>query len=1342
MNNSTRPLAFLPRGRISWFVGIEDTCVLPRASDEFGPLDEHELTGHNQHLRSDLEQVAELGVDGLRYGMSWPLVHTAPGRFDWSILDPAIEQLAAQGTHVIADLVHYGCPPWLEDSFVDDRFVDALASFAEALLNRYGPAIGSVTPINEPSTTASFSGLRSVWPPALGSRSGWASVVVNLAAAGQAVTHIVREVSPATAIVHVEAAHHIEATEPQLVDDAEHLTRLADLSTDLLVGEVDEGHPLWAWLAEHGVRPSRLVKLQAGAVAPDVLGINYYPDLTPRALVSGDHGTVTQIAVNRWSAGLSSVLRRAGERYQLPLLLTETSIEGSVAVRIGWLEAVLDEVRELRADAIDVRGVTWWPLIDFIDWSVNAAGRSVEEFVGGVVDPATNELVAVPTPKRDVERGIDSLARRMGLLALAEDEHGSLTRRQTAVADRLKEFAAAPAPSRQRLWDAGPAFKSVGTTISLDGEWTFLTPDGASEIQVPSLWEAEGHLGLDDTATYLRTFGVGDPTGFWTLRFGAVMDEAQVALNGTLLGEHSNPYTPFEMDVSGLLTHSNEVRVRVSDPPVGSAAHQRGAHGKQGWANHEFPSPPSLYLTYGGIWQTVTLRQHGVVAIRDLSCDLDPKRASVTVDLERLVDPHAGYDALQKVLLVVGIADRTCSIEVPLEAGESRSVAVEVDTTGLARWQPNSPAQHECSASVSMADELSDSAAIKVGLRRVGVNGNGLTIDGNPIRVKSALVQGFHAERLYAEGTDADIEAEVRAAQALGFNMLRLHLRPFAPEYLDICDRLGMLLHCDVSIGEPIQHDELDAYGATARQCERALVAQVRRDRSHPAIVLWSCMNEIGNDRKSFRLSPRYEPFVRRMVSALRSVDGTRPFIENDWIEPDPERVFESPALTAHWYGHLDRAYLEQLASECGKSSQLGRPLLVTEFGDWGLPDPDSARGKFFDHVDHYRRELEATSWTGTLRDFSQQTQVYQGVTNRLQIDILRTAGTIAGYCLTELVDVPWEFNGILDINRDLKDAAGRFVLEANRALSPILRLTSFAAVEGTDLSVQGWISNDEDEARTVDVTLRQGGTRLDLGTHTVPPLAVADLGCHEWTMSGPAGPSTVEITAVVRETDMSTTATYPILVHTPTPTLAPTCADLVTVRGTPEQKVGLERFSAETNDIAPGEVVLLVAEGALDQQVAKELRAFVDAGGTGVVLAQPPNRAAMYPFATEIQTIRAEWGGTPFRFTTDDPGIRAFPQRTVLHVHDADIAPEAVIRVPDVAQTAVGVFKPLPRPAHGAVLAAVPSGQGVVVCCQYRLQAAIQQGHHAASVVLEDIVRWALRQRSGEGEGASEGST
>ena len=200
--------------------------------------------------------------------------------------------------------------------------------------------------------------------------------------------------------------------------------------------------------------------------------------------------------------------------------------------------------------------------------------------------------------------------------------------------------------------------------------------------------------------------------------------------------------------------------------------------------------------------------------------------------------------------------------------------------------------------------------------------------------------------------------------------------------------------------------------------------------------------------------------------------------------------------------------------------------------------------------------------------------------------------------------------------------------------------------------------------------------------------------------------PSTMEITAVVRETGTSTSSTYPILVHT----LAPTYADLVTVRGAPEQRVGLEQYSAETNDIAPGEGVLLVAEGALDQQVANELRSFVDAGGTGVVLAQPPDRAAMYPFATEIQTIRAEWGGTPFRFTTDDPGIRAFPQRTVLHVHDADIAPEAVIRVPDIAKTAVGVFKPLPRPADGAVLAAVPSGQGVVVCCQYRLQAAIQR--------------------------------
>jgi len=1319
------PARVFPEHRLSWFVGIEDTCVYPRSTDAFDPLDEHDLTNHTRLWRSDIDRIVDLGVDGVRYGMSWPKVHVAPGRYDWRALDPALERLHSHKIHVIADFVHYGCPPWLEGSFVDDGFVDTLTEFATAALDRYGSAIGSVTPINEPLTTASFCGLRTVWPPALGSWDGWAQVLTSLAAGAQSVIHAVRSISPATAMVHVEAAHLYEAG-PAHQSEVRHLSRLGDLATDLILGRIGPGHPLWSWLIDHGVAARRLRSLHGAAAVPDVLGVNYYPDLTPRVL-TGKPGDTVQMTVNRWSSGLGDVLRRSFERYRLPMLVTETSVEGDEDRRRAWLDAVVDELLTLRSDGIDVRGLTWWPLIDFIDWSYISDGVSVEEFVTGVVDAETRELRPVPIPGR-VGDDMQTFVRHMGLLELTTDPDGQLVHESTTVSRRLGELiaAAGSAVHPAGLWTAGDAFTVASdSVVSLDGVWELQTDFGSRPIVVPGLWEAQGLTRLDGTVRYRTQFNLDEPQGHWTLRFDAVMDEATVTLNGHHYGVHSLPYTPFEIDVTGHLDHRNQLLVTVTDPPAGSTAHLRSAHGKQGWAPHEFPSPPSLYLTYGGIWQPVSLRRHGVVAIRDLACNLDPDHTVVTVEIHHLGDEHSRR-VTQTARLTVEIGDASRSETVELTAGDRRSVDIVFGRTGLAPWSPETPTLHRCAASVAVDSELSDSAEIDIGLRVVEVNRTGLVLNGQPFHMKSVLVQGFHPDRLYAEGDGADIESEIRAARDLGFNTLRLHLRPFAPEYLRVCDRLGMLVHCDISIGEPIQHDELDSDGQLARRCETALVAQVRRDHSHPSIVMWSCMNEIGIDRPSLRATDRYERFVRRMVSALTTLDATRPFIENDWIDPDPDRVFRAALLTAHWYGHLDRDYLDDLEHRCRELARLDRPVAVTEFGDWGLPDPHVGDDRFYAHRDHYANDLAASAWPSTLETFSTATQIYQGIADRLQIDVMRRSGAVVGYCLTELTDVPWEFNGVLDIDRRRKQGCGHIVA-ANMIVSPILTLDDFGVFAGSEIRAEATVVNDSPDDIDVDVTVRAGTVEVVVGRLRVPAHSTAEAGSVRVCIDGPAGESSLAIELCDRRDGTIISASYPIVVHPET-----AVESVVVLDGTATTEAAFARISSVTmSSDSETASTLIIGEDALGVESSARLREHLAAGAVAVVLAQSPELAHFYPFDVAIEPITAQWGGTPFRYTTDEPAIRGFPCRSVLHVHDAVIGPRSVISLADsaahAAAVAVGVFKPLPQPASGMVVAAIGVGGGTAVVCQYRLEGPAVSGSATAVAALRDVVNWGI---------------
>ena len=431
-----------PPGTMTWLLGIEDTCVVPPARFDMAPLDEHALTEHATRWREDLTAVSDVGATALRYGVEWPLVHTAPGVFDWAVLDERLRFAAGDlGLTVIADLVHYGTPTWLDGAFADPGYPDAIAEFASAFAARYAGLVDHLTPLNEPVTTASFCGLRGIWPPALTGWDGWVAVTLGIVEGVRRTIAAARAANPDVTIVHVEASAIYEPSSADLAEHADLLRSVADLPTDLLLGHVGPDHRMHAWLLDHGADATTLGGFRAAPSSIDLLGMNYYPDLTPRRLVRGAD-SIEQVAVNRWTDGLRDRLRHFAERYEVPLLVTETSIEGTESLRAGWLTESARTVRDLRDEGLDIRGYTWWPMTDFVDWSYASGGRNVEEFLLAPAD-GDEHHAAVTEVFADVTAGKTAFLRRMGLLRLEEQPDGALVRVPTAAADAFQAITSA-----------------------------------------------------------------------------------------------------------------------------------------------------------------------------------------------------------------------------------------------------------------------------------------------------------------------------------------------------------------------------------------------------------------------------------------------------------------------------------------------------------------------------------------------------------------------------------------------------------------------------------------------------------------------------------------------------------------------------------------------------------------------------------------------------------------------------------------------------------------------------------------------------------------------------------
>ena len=895
---------------------------------------------------------------------------------------------------------------------------------------------------------------------------------------------------------------------------------------------------------------------------------------------------------------------------------------------------------------------------------------------------------------------------------------------------------------------------------SLNGTWEFYPGDhertalaalDPTPIQVPGLWEAQGHLELDGVAWYRLRFVVDDAEGWWTLRFAAVMDTAQVWLNGALLGGHEHPFTPFELDASAhVVAGVNVLEVRVDDPSLDDPFHVRSAHGKQGWANHVFPSRPSLYMTYGGIWQPVTLRRHGEAVTRDVFVQSDPDDLVVTVELVNVTATPVTATLGLRALDLVRESDAV------LGPHATAVLTFRLGSTTAAVWSPSTPVLHTLLLDVQVDGRLTDRRRVRFGLRTVRVEGTRLLVNGEPYRMKSVLVQGFRADALYAEGSREAIVEEVLAARDLGFTMLRLHIKAFDPVYLDVCDELGMLVHCDLPVAEPIAHEELGDGTELSRRCVDAVAEQVRRDRNHPSIVLWSAMNELGLDREGVRHWDVYEQFARTLYDAVAGLDPTRPVIENDWVEPDPDRVFRSPILTAHWYGRLHADYLDRLESQAAAWKDCGRPLFVTEFGDWGLPDmPQLADAPFWDTRVVYASGLADTLWPASIARFVRETQRYQGLSDRLQMEVFRRHDHLGGYCLTELTDVPHELNGVLDLHRRPKPLAAEEIRRGNQPVLAMLRLPSLVAAAGELVEAPLHVSNDGPGLDDVEVVLRFGNAvpvsaerLLELDTseidregleqrfsESVAAVRIGGLPAHAVTAAGsvslpaPLVAGSHDLLVAVRSRGRVVSENrYPV--HVVPRTTAPYDVALADGDGA-RTAAALERVGARWGDEAP---VLVIGEGALDAASGDRAAARLRAGGTVLVLAQEPAAAGHYPVATRLAAVETAWGSSVFHFTTDSGAIPSLPRRNVLVAEESTVQARSVVtQVADQAfpaEPVVIAYKPVPGALTGTVVGAQEVGAGRLLLCQYRLVDRAAAGDAAAGALLADLLAWAASPR------------
>ncbi|WP_437501676.1 family 1 glycosylhydrolase [Sorangium sp. So ce1099] len=371
--------------------GIE--CTVNRVHDAYH--DQLDRSGH-AHRLDDLDRFAELGIRALRYPVLWErTAPDGPAGFAWA--DARLGRLRDLGLRPIVGLVHHGSGP-PRTSLVDPSFVEGLARFARAVAERY-PWVEDYTPVNEPLTTARFSGLYGHWYPHGQDGRSFLRALLTQCRAIAAAMRAVREINPRARLVQTEDLGKTFST-PLLAYQAEHENHRRWLSLDLLMGRVDRDHPFYLQLLEWGASPGELEALVESPCPPDILGINYYItserfiderlDRYPSWMHGGNdrHAYADVEAVRVVAEGMGGHLRRlleVWERYGRPVAITEAHLGSSREEQLRWLAEAHRAAVAARAAGADVRAVTAWALLGLFDWD-SLVVRNRDRYEPGVFD--------------------------------------------------------------------------------------------------------------------------------------------------------------------------------------------------------------------------------------------------------------------------------------------------------------------------------------------------------------------------------------------------------------------------------------------------------------------------------------------------------------------------------------------------------------------------------------------------------------------------------------------------------------------------------------------------------------------------------------------------------------------------------------------------------------------------------------------------------------------------------------------------------------------------------------------------------------------------------------------
>ncbi len=438
-------------------------------------------------------------------------------------------------------------------------------------------------------------------------------------------------------------------------------------------------------------------------------------------------------------------------------------------------------------------------------------------------------------------------------------------------------------------------FAQVRQRILFDDDWKFYLGDipGAEQakfndskwrtLDLPHDWSIEGDFNENAATTgrggylptgtgwYRKTFDLPSNSSgknAW-IEFDGVYMNSDVWINGHHLGKQPNGYVSFYYDLTPYLKKKKNVLVVKVDNSL--------------QPNSRWYSGSGIYRH---VWLNVTNRLHVAQWGAYITTKtVDSSKANVTVRVKINNTYGVPKTAVLYSFAVYGIGntDTSSKTSFTINPGETKEITQTIQIGSPVLWSVDNPFLYQLRVQIFTGDDIIDQYVMKFGIRDIQYDAmEGFLLNGKRIKLNGVCLH-HDAGSVGAAVPIQMWERRLKLLREMGCNAIRTSHNPTAPEFMDLCDKMGFLV-MDEIFDEWTQGKVEFGYNKYFNEwSQKDLVAFIHRDRNHPSVIMWSAGNEIGEQS----IEKGYE-ILRPLVETFHREDPTRPVTTgNDHIAAD-----------------------------------------------------------------------------------------------------------------------------------------------------------------------------------------------------------------------------------------------------------------------------------------------------------------------------------------------------------------------------------------------------------------------------------------------------------------------